>query len=184
MSILHKEIWRKIKNFSYYEISSHCRIKSNKRYPPQIMTQTLRTDGYLSVKLTDDQRKRHDVLVHRIFAETFLVEPDQHYNFYKKRFQRYVVNHKNGNRSDNNPENLEWITKVEDVQHAREVLKTATGWDSAGSNNSHAKLTEKQVIEIRQLLAIGRRKHDLARIYGVSVSTIYSIVGRKTWRHI
>ena len=59
--------------------------------------------------------------------------------------------------------------------------RNAKGRQARGETNSHAKLTEQQVLEIR---ASDQHPNVVAAIYGVSPSLIYSIVSRRIWRHI
>ena len=48
---------------------------------------------------------------------------------------------------------------------------------------TNSKLTEKQVCEIYQQYVYNHRSEfDLARLYGVSVSTIYNIIRGRSWR--
>ena len=68
----------------------------------------LDTRGYDTVSLhRDGQRKI--MSVHRLVALTFipLIEGKPH------------VNHMDGNKSNNTVENLEWVTLLENLQHAR-----------------------------------------------------------------
>ena len=120
------EIWRQVKGFPDYEISSCGRVKSNRRsylgHPPQILSPARGPKGYPCVILTSE--KTHNVYVHRLVAEAFLVEPTPHYNFYKKRLQRYVVNYKNGDKTDNSLENLEWVTVSEDKRHSHSLQRS------------------------------------------------------------
>lgn len=52
---------------------------------------------------------------------------------------------------------------------------------SKGENNGRAKLTTRQVTEIRERLAGGERRSVLAKHYGVCLSSINNIVWGKTW---
>ncbi len=50
-------------------------------------------------------------------------------------------------------------------------------------NNKH-KLTETQVIEIRELKKTGKSYRKIAKQYNVFWLTIFNLVHRKTWKHI
>lgn len=68
-------------------------------------------DGYVKTALRKN-KKRYYFRVHRLVAEAFIPNPDN----------LPVVNHKNGNKSDNRAENLEWCTVAENTQHGFDVL--------------------------------------------------------------
>ena len=100
--------WRKIEGKKWYEVSSTglVRVLLDKPY----MLTLKRHSSYLYVTLTDDVTKRRkNYFVHRLVAETFLSKPDIDY---------LVVNHKNGIKTDNRVENLEWCTQAENVKHS------------------------------------------------------------------
>ena len=53
-----------------------------------------------------------------------------------------------------------------------------------GENNSQAKLTEKDIIYIRQIDLNKQSRAQIAKIYNVSTGCIDNIVTRKSWKHI
>lgn len=55
---------------------------------------------------------------------------------------------------------------------------------SKGENQHKAKLTEKDVIEIRLLVRLGHSQVSVAKTYGVTAANVNEIILRKTWKHI
>ena len=78
-----------------------------KKYLKPIMTNC----GYLQVRLWYENQCHHKS-VHRLVAEAFIENP------YKKE----QVNHKDGIKTNNNAENLEWVTRSENQLHRYNVL--------------------------------------------------------------
>lgn len=160
------ETWKPALNYEgFYEVSSIGRVRrvtSGKIIQPSI------TGGYYRLSFSKNGKIRL-VSVHRLVVEAFIarIAPKLH------------VNHKNGIKLDNRFENLEIVTPKENCIHARKVL----GLHVFGEHNPAAKLTEKQVLEIRGLYKKGRSK-DLAKQFGVNINTIWSVVFRRHWKHI
>ena len=120
----------------------------------KILTTQLDKDGYEKVRLISTDGKRHRYSVHRLMLENF--EP-------RKNMSELQVNHIDGNKQNNNLNNLEWVTPSENIKHAYAIgLK-----NQSGEANNAAKLTEKQVIEI------------IEKEYGVSICTIKLIKDKK-----
>lgn len=93
----------------------------------------------------------------------------------------YVINHIDGDKTNNLPSNLEEITYSENTIHAYEN-KLANG--KKGEENSQSKLTEDEAKKIPELRANGMSVRHIAELYGVSVKTIYSILSGKRWKHL
>lgn len=125
--------------------------------------------GYREVVVNGKQK-----LVHRIVAMVFI--PNQN--------NLEQVNHIDGNKLNNNVNNLEWCTRSENLRHAYaiglEQIKT-------GEKNQFHKLTEEAVKYIRSNY-IKRDKQfgavPLGKRFGVDRTTILDVVKRKTWKGI
>ena len=53
-----------------------------------------------------------------------------------------------------------------------------------GENVHSAVLTEASVLEIRRCFGLGWSYRKIAEEYNISISTVFSIAKRKTWKHI
>lgn len=84
-----------------------------------------------------------------------------------------IINHKNGQKDDNRPSNLELSTYSDNQKHAHR-----TGLSNQyGERNPAAKLTDKQVAEIRLAYSSGGfTQKQLADKYGVKFQSISKIV--------
>ena len=103
-------------------------------------------------------------MVHRIVAEAFIENP----------LGLPEVNHKDGNKRNNAAENLEWVTRKENVAHA-----FRSGLGRKGPNHPSSKLSHAHVAAIRAATgcyrAIGRR-------FGVCAQTVLNVKHRRTYR--
>jgi hypothetical protein len=172
-----KEIWKPIVGWEdLYHISNLGRVKriSPTKYTPKfnnVLRPREDRDGYLVLHLSRRGKKKY-VHIHRLVAISFIGSPPP---------GDYTVNHKNGNKKDNRPQNLEWVTRRENDRHARDVL----GMARLGEGHGMSKLTKEQVKEIRALYKTGTyTQTGLGRIFDVTNSAIWRIVHRRTWVHI
>ncbi|TRZ48229.1 HNH endonuclease [bacterium] len=94
-----------------------------------------------------------------------------------------TINHINGIKTDNRPENLELATPSEQMIHAKTVL----GWKPkgpVGSSNSKTHLSDSDVSIIRARRIGGESFQVLSRDYSISRDAVYQICTRRSWRHI
>ena len=127
-----------------------------------------KTTGYLLVGLRDHKGVRKTRHVHVVVAEVW----------HGPRPTGLVVNHKDGDRTNCAPDNLEYIT------HAANVVD---GIERAQRRNASVmthSLIAVDVVEIRRRAAAGELVKDLAKAYGVHRTTISAVVLRQTWRHV
>lgn len=166
------EIYKDIAGFEDYQVSNFGNVKSkqkrrkgkscyyiSKEKPIKL---NLKKSGYFEVVLTNESLKK-TFSVHRLVAIAFIPNPDN----------KPQVNHINGIKNDNRIENLEWVTASENIIHAVDNGLT--------NKNRFAKLTAKEVLEIRNLK---NKNTEIAKVYNVTRETISLIKNRKTWTHI
>jgi len=91
-----------------------------------------------------------------------------------------TINHRNGRKEDNRPENLELATYAEQVRHARDVLKVGR-LDQNGTKNAMAKLTDEAVMEIRRRRGAGEKLSVIAADFGITDKTVSKIARGDSW---
>lgn len=94
-----------------------------------------------------------------------------------------TINHRNGVKGDNRPENLELATYSEQRRHAIDVLNVNRNRPT-GIKHPKTHLTESDVCQIRQLRAAGAMAKDLAVRFGLGAQAVSAICLRRTWTHI
>jgi hypothetical protein len=134
----------------------------------KLLAQVRGKRGYLLVNLYRDGKPKN-FLVHRLVAAAFLgtIPPN------------WQVNHKDGDKSNNDVRNLEIVTAEENRAHA-----LRHGLMRRGEANHTAKLTEADVTDIRRQRAKGVQVRKIANHYDVSERAIYLVSRRLTWKHV
>lgn len=118
---MQEEIWKDVVGYEgLYKVSNYGNVKSIDRYIPgrikgyktiknsYILKPGVNTSGYLHVALYKNNIKSY-YKVHRLVAIAFIENIEN----------KSDVNHKDGNKFNNNIINLEWNTHLENMQHAK-----------------------------------------------------------------
>ena len=109
-----------------------------------------------------------------------------------------LVHHIDGNRRNNDPENLELSTRSEHAKHHYETLSPEEKIEKAdqmreirklvrhvcGSKHPNAQLNEDQVREIKTKLQNGQTRESIGKEYNVSGSLIQDIHLGRSWKHV
>lgn len=160
----------RVRRNSYaYECLSRWGTKQATSKPDKVLSSFVEKNGYATVAVQiDGKRKRFQL--HHLVARAFVpgYAPG------------LCVNHINGVKTDNRPENLEWVTLARNSQHAWETGLV----DLRADKSASAKLTSGQVRIMRRLLGLGATANELAVLCKVSASTVYLIRDGARWSSV
>jgi len=168
------ENWKDIEGYkSIYQVSNLGRVKSLDRYVQEKTGKAYFLNGkilspkgkrYLRVSLSA-KSKIEQVEIHRLVAKAFINNIDS----------KPQVNHKDGNRYNNNVNNLEWCTAKENVRHSNE---TGLAKYPKGDKRSNVKIPDLDIKLIRFLKG-KLSNEDLAYFFNTTKNYINSILGNR-----
>lgn len=146
---MENEIWLPVLGFEKkYLISNLGRLKSIQFKRNFIKKIRLLNMGYYGSSITvstNNIKKRHHFLIHRLIAQAFIPNPEN----------KKEVNHINGIKTDNNIKNLEWVTASENILHSVYVL----------GNKSHIKATASAKIKLCKKVGKYNLQNELIEIF-------------------
>lgn len=135
--------WRKVKDNLNYSISDAGEVRRDDT--DHIKELRLNRYGYAVVDLYKNSKRKTE-RVHRLVANAFIPNPSD----------KPEVNHKDGNKTNNNVSNLEWTTKRENIDHAVEHgiylgRKPSYGMRGKKNPNGGAKGKPVRVVETGEI---------------------------------
>lgn len=152
-----------------------------------VMKQSLDTSGYPSISLMMGENpkglKRKTFAVHRLVCKTFkLVQP----------IDKQLVNHKDGNKCNNDVSNLEWCTVAENNKHAYD---TGLRKKLKGTKVGTSRYKEPFIEEICKLISYGNLSNNNIldellpyKAYDYDREAVRTLIGeirrKKRWTHI
>ena len=165
------EVWKPVFGFeSRYGVSSLGRIKALEReiyyvdgrkgrLSEKLLRGSRTKEGYLAVTF-DSKTRRY---IHQVVAQAFL-DPAEY---------RQTINHKDGDKTNNRVENLEWATYKENNAHAR---KTNLNCQHGEDSNLH-KYSDRFIQAIRNVhLAYSPTYEKLGKLFGITGAHARQIV--------
>jgi hypothetical protein len=158
-----------------YKVTACGKVFSFHRLKPFELKTSKHPQGYRQVNLKTGEKTYRSRLVH-VIVLTAWAGP---------RPYGAVINHKNGDKTDNRLENLEYCTQTKNMKHSYENGLSPKPPEFHGSACRLSKLTEEKVLQIRA--ETDREEGYTTRIaakYGVTAPTVSKILRRQTWKHI
>jgi len=170
------EIWKDIPRWEgIYQVSNLGQVKRIAGGPGATsgrIRKPFKVNGdYLMVKLGSINRQIEHRVVHRLVV----------FHFYDLCPEGKETNHKNGIRTDNRLENLEWVTRSENLIHAFSELGRKP---TRGIQFPQSKLTPVDVLRIRYLSTNGKSYSELAKLFQISKAAIAQVITRRSWKHV
>jgi len=177
-----KEIFKDINGYEgLYQISNLGKVKSLHRIRKgkggsncpvreRICKTKLQNGGYEQATLIKNSEPK-TLYVHRLVAEAFIPNPHS----------KAQVNHIDGNKLNNNSDNLEWVNQSENELHARNKgLKRRDCFGDKRYVLGKPKLNITTANEIRSMKSLST--NELAEKYNVSRHTIKKIINNERWK--
>lgn len=167
-----QEIWKDVVGYegcyavsNFGNVKALCKIDKQGHFRKERLLILARTkDGYLRTHFSNGKNQKH-YLVHRLVQITFNSSIPENYE----------VNHKNGIRHDNRPENLEAISHTENVRYSKDKL----GANYATYGNG--RMTKEQREQIFELRKNGLQFEKIGKILGFSKTQVRNVWYGKCW---
>lgn len=162
-----KELWKPLLEYKGIEVSSIGRIRkaANKSRKERILTEFPKDrDGYYRCSVQRLDGTWTSQPVHRLVAKAFIPRTKN----------RDIVNHIDGNRTNNRIENLEWVTPKENVIHSFKF----------GSRKIRKQVPKKTILTDFQVNQIGKLRelytvNQIAKLFNIEYQSLKNIIHKK-----
>lgn len=162
-----KELWKPLLEYKGIEVSSIGRIRkaANKSRKERILTEFPKDrDGYYRCSVQRLDGTWTSQPVHRLVAKAFIPRTKN----------RDIVNHIDGNRTNNRIENLEWATPKENVIHSFKF----------GSRKICKQVPKKTILTDFQVNQIGKLRelytvNQIAKLFNIEYQSLKNIIHKK-----
>ncbi|MDF2451181.1 MAG: hypothetical protein K0S26_685 [Bacteroidota bacterium] len=184
MAVNDKEIWKPVTHIKdatskKYAVSSKARLASYDKNMEEKYILKQHLNGGFPMVTIHVKDKTKALFTHHAVAYSFLKKPSPKY--------KYVL-HLDHNKANNDPSNLKWATKPEQVEHSKKspfVLAAAARKVYTGATSK--KLNEKKVMQLKTEIWNPKRKltfKQLAAKYGIAEMNLYRIKSGELWFHV
>lgn len=160
--------YKTISDFSDYFVDKYGNIYTKKGVVTKKLKPGVGARGYFVVTLCKNG-KTYTRRVHKLVLETFVGPCPFGMECCRK----------DGDKQNNNLSNLYYRTKSENDRD-----KKRHGTDNVGEKQGNSKLSEKEVLEIRELYNLGYPQTKIASMFNVSQGHVCNIMKRRMWKHI
>ena len=162
--------WRPIPRYAgKYEAGSDGSIRNAST--GYVLSSNARNDGGYIVVRPSTGRNSRTRFVHILVAEAFIgPKPDG-----------LDVNHINGDKADNRPANLEYVTRSQNMMHAQRTGLVDVAARRTACALSRSTLDIEDVRQIRSLLADGADAKSVAARFGVRTYVVNNIRSGRRW---
>lgn len=180
-----EEVWKDIPSLDgLYEASSLGRVRSkertvefktrwggvaNRKLRSVVLSQQRHPQGYMFVSPSVNGKHLQNT-VHNYIADAFL----------GARPSGTDVNHIDGDKTNNSPCNLEYVTRKENMLHAKEIGI----WNNSGERNGQARADENTIRNAHFLLMEGFMVHEVQRVCKLTKSQVAKIRCGTKWKHL
>ncbi|MHC1703490.1 MAG: NUMOD4 domain-containing protein [Tenuifilaceae bacterium] len=170
------EEWRPIPGSeNNYWISNYGRIKSykiNKKDGCFLKCSLLKNFRFIQLKYND---RLNTILVHKLVAQVWIPCPSEKHT---------IVTHLDRNLTNNHISNLKWLTQEESRKLNGEYCKKIFTGKILPDERHHAKLTPRDVVQLKTMLLRGTPQSKIAKMFCISEMQVTRIKRGENWGDI